>query len=63
MHPHIKKTIIKLKSYNKPHTVIVGDINTLLSPLYKSIKQKINKGINEITVFFNIVSTVKLPVF
>ena len=28
-----KETLIKLKSYIKPHTLIVGDFNTPFSPL------------------------------
>ena len=39
------KSHIKLK----PHTLIMGDFNILLSPLDKSIRQKINREIRKLT--------------
>ena len=44
-----KETLLKLKSYIKPHTLIVGDFNTPLSPLNNSDKQKMNREIRELT--------------
>ena len=41
----IKGTLLKLKSQNKFHKTIVGDFNTLLSPLDMSSRQKCNREI------------------
>ena len=46
---YVKETLLKLKSYIKPHTLIVGDFNTPLSPLDGSIRQKMNREIRELT--------------
>ena len=46
---YVKGTLLKLKSHIKPHTLILGDINTLLSPLDRSVRQKINREIRELT--------------
>jgi hypothetical protein len=41
----IKHTVKDSKSHMDPNTVVVGDFNTPLSPVDRSIRQKINKEI------------------
>jgi exonuclease III len=41
-------TLKGLKAYIDPNTVVVGDLNTHLSPINRSSKQKINKEILEL---------------
>jgi hypothetical protein len=44
----IKHTLKDLKTYTDSYTVVVGDFNTPLSPIYMSSKQKIYKEILEL---------------
>ena len=47
---YVKEALLKLKSHIKPHILIVGYINTPLSPLDRCVQQKLNSEINELTV-------------
>jgi hypothetical protein len=46
----IKHTLMYLKAYIDSNTVVVGDFNTPLSPIDRSSKQKISKGILELNL-------------
>ena len=54
MYSYTETCIHAIKTKNvtaciKPHILIVGDVNTLLSPLDTSVRQKINREIRELT--------------
>lgn len=49
----IKESMIQLKSQTEPHTVIVGDFITLLSPMDRSSTQKLTREMLELTEVIN----------
>ena len=45
---YIKQVLNELQRDLDPHTIIVGDFNTPLSILHRSMRQKINKDIQDL---------------
>ena len=44
---YIKETLLKLKAAIKQNTLVVGDFNTSLPPMDRSVRKKPNREIRE----------------
>lgn len=49
----IKEILPKLELHIDPHTLIIGDINTLPLPEHRSSRQKLNREMLELTDVIN----------
>jgi hypothetical protein len=56
----IKETLLHLRSQIDPHTAIVGDVYTPLSPIARSSRQKLNREMLELK---EIINQMELTVF
>ena len=45
---YLKEILLELKADIKPYTLVVGDFNTPLSPMDRSIRQKPNRELREL---------------